>query len=408
MGAIRFDIEKRAGALARAGIIRTPHGDIKTPAFVPVGTKATVKALMPQQVLDDIGAEAILANTYHLYLQPGEDVLKKAGGLHAFSGWNGPTVTDSGGWQVFSLGAGFESGDNKFLSRDEVMDAPEVPDKPQRGRTSITDDGVTFRSHIDGSEHVFTPERSMEIQHAIGADIIFAFDECTSPRAGRDYEEKALERTHQWAERSLKRHQELSSMTVSSPRESALFGIVQGGRYKDLRERSARKIGEMDFEGFGIGGSYTKEEMGDVLKWVNTILPEEKPRHLLGIGEPADLFEGVQNGIDTFDCVMPTRMARNGALYTKRGRINILNARYATDFSPIDHECECYTCKHYTRAYIAHLFRAKELLGYTLASLHNLYFIVQLVRGMREAILNNQFEEYRESFIALYTAGQDI
>lgn len=393
---MKFKIEKKlARGLGRVGVISTPHGEIKTPAFIVVGTKATVKSLTPEQVTS-LGAEAILANTYHLFLEPGPSLVSKSGGLGKFMNWGGPTFTDSGGFQVFSLGAGFDSPLNKFVNRDEVENYRKIENFSARP-AKIDDDGVNFRSPLDGAEHRFTPESSMEIQYQLGADIIFTFDECTSPLHGYDYQKQSLSRTHSWAERSLARHQELNKSGGQS-----LWGIVQGGSFQDLREESARKISALGFEGFGIGGSYTKEEVNEVLIWVNNILPEEKPRHLLGIGEPLDFFVGVENGADTFDCVAPTRMARNGTLQTRVGRLNILNAKYRSDFAPPENGCLCYTCKNYSRAYLAHLFRAKEILGATLASIHNLYFSVNLVKKIRQSILNGNFEEYKLDFFRQY------
>lgn len=414
MSDFNFKIEKKmAKGLGRAGVIHTAHGDIKTPAFVTVGTKATVKALTPEMV-NSLGAQVVLANTYHLYLQPGDGVVARAGGLHNFMNWSGPMMTDSGGFQVFSLGAAYgEGGISKFVSGKLVSDKPEDDREESIIKLAkIDEDGVTFRSHIDGSEHRFTPERSMQIQHNLGADIIFAFDECTSPSADYDYQKQAMERTHRWAERSLAEHKRLlqeqeapSQKVLGSPRDArpdvfdrdflspsqpALFGIIQGGRHQDLREESARVIGSMDFDGFGIGGSFNKEDMGTAVGWVSAILPEDKPRHLLGIGEPEDIVEGIKNGADTFDCVTPTRMARNGTLITKAGRLNILNAQYKEDFSLIEEGCGCYTCQNYTRAYLAHLFRAKEMLAGTLASVHNLYFLIHLTNDIREKIIKNE------------------
>ncbi len=393
-----FTIQKKGEGLARAGTIHTPHGDIQTPAFVTVGTKATVKALSPEQV-KDMGSQVILANTYHLYLEPGDELVKKGGGLHRFMNWNGPTMTDSGGFQVFSLGAAFGKGVTKFASTTEVEFSVEV-DLDMQSKSilplaKIDEEGVDFRSHIDGSAHRLTPEKSLQIQHNIGADIIFAFDECTSPQAPYEYQKEALDRTHRWAKRSLDEHKRLGG-------PQALFGIVQGGKHEDLRKESARQIGSMDFDGFGIGGSFTKEDIGTAVRWVNELLPEDKPRHLLGIGEPRDLFLGVESGCDTFDCVAPTRIGRNGALYTKEGRINILNARYAEDFSPLDQDCECYACKNYTRAYVAHLFRVKEMFAGTLASIHNLYFLTKLVSDMRKALIEDNFSEYKADFLKKY------
>ncbi len=405
MSAISFEIQKkaRAGGLARAGKIITPHGVIETPAFVTVGTKATVKALTPEQV-KTLGAQVVLGNTYHLYLEPGADIVAEGGGLGKFMHWDGPTITDSGGFQVFSLGAGMGRDNTKFHSTDEIIsnghsNILENVGMIEEGAklVKIDEDGVTFRSHKDGSSHRFTPERSMEIQHNLGADIMFVFDECTLPTAPYEYQKEAMERTHRWAVRSLAEHKQAGKQNTQ-----ALFGIVQGGRHEDLRKKSAQTVAGMDFDGFGIGGSFSKEDLGETLSLVNNLLPEEKPRHLLGIGEPEDLFLGVQNGADMFDCVLPTRLARNGTLYTKHGKINITNAKFTRDFTPIDEGCACYTCTNFTTAYIAHLFRAKEMLAATLASIHNLYFIVHLVQGIRESILNGTFEQTKINFMAEY------
>lgn len=393
--AINFCIKKKLeGKLGRAGVISTPHGDIHTPAFVPVGTKATVKSLTPEDV-SLLGAEVVLANTYHLYLEPSDKIVAKAGGLHKFMNWNGPIITDSGGFQAFSLGAAFGSGGlNKFLKKGE--DVEYIPEENENTKLAKVDkDGVTFKSHIDGSYHRFTPESSIEIQNNLGADIILAFDDFAPPNAKHETHKASLERTHRWAKQSLDAHAPFSKVR-------GLYGIVQGGRFQDLREESAKTIGQMDFSGFGIGGSFEKEDIGTSVFWVNSILPEGKPRHLLGIGEPTDLFEAIENGCDTFDCVAPTRVARNGQMYTKDGKINILNAKFREDFAPIDSGCGCYTCKNYTRAYVAHLFRSGELLGYRLSSIHNLYFIVNLVKRIRDSILNDTFDDYKKEFFCQY------
>ena len=388
---LNFKIEKRLkDRLGRVGILETPHGKIETPAFIVVGTKATVKSLSPEDV-KEIGAQAVLANTYHLYLEPGDELVANAGGLHKFMNWDGPTFTDSGGFQVFSLGSAMEDKANKFGSKTNLEVQPPSVCKVSK----IDEDGVTFKSHIDGTSHRFTPERSMEIQHNLGADIIFAFDECTSPLASREYQKEAMNRTHRWAKRSLDRHNELGG-------PQSLFGIVQGGRFEDLRKESAKEIASLPFDGFGIGGSFEKEDVYKALVWVNEVLPENKPRHFLGIGAVEDLFGGIENGVDTFDCVAPTRMARNGALETKEGRMNIMNAKFKTDFTPIESDCECYTCKNYTRAYLAHLFRAEELLAYRLASIHNLHFVVNLVKKIRQSILDDNFFEFKEEFLKRY------
>ena len=393
---ISFEIVKRQpGTIGRAGVIHTPHGDIETPAFVVVGTKGTVKSIKPEDMRDFVGNQVALANTYHLFLQPGDDVVKEAGGLHKFSGWNMPTMTDSGGFQVFSLGAAFGKGVTKFAKGD-------VEEKTEKsglnvyskklaedhGKLCIIDeDGVTFTSHIDGSMHRFTAERSIDIQHNIGADIIVAFDECTSPTADYEYQREAMERTHRWAKRSIMAHKQ----NYEALKKQGLYGVVQGGRHLDLRSESAKVLSAMDFDGFGIGGSFSKEDLGQALRAVNEILPEDKPRHLLGIGEPEDIVEGVALGCDTFDCVAPTRIGRTGTIYerTNEGhkRTNLLNTKYQRDFSKPDESCDCYVCTNYTKAYLAHLFRSQEMLGPHLASLHNLYYIVNFTKRLREQIL---------------------
>lgn len=393
---ITFEIIKRQpGTIGRAGVIHTPHGDIETPAFVVVGTKGTVKSLKAEDMRDYVGNQVALANTYHLFLQPGDDVIKDAGGLHKFSNWNMPTITDSGGFQVFSLGAAFGKGVTKF-AKGEVTETSEkaalnVYSKEiarEHGKLCVIDEeGVTFTSHIDGSMHRFTAERSIDIQHNIGADIIIAFDECTSPTADKEYQQEAMDRTHRWAKRSILAHKQ----NYEALKKQGLYGVVQGGRYLDLRAESARVLSNMDFDGFGIGGSFTKEDLGEAVRVVNEILPEDKPRHLLGIGEPMDIVEGVSLGCDTFDCVAPTRIARTGTIYetTNEGhkRTNLLNTKYQRDFGKPDESCECYVCTTYTKAYLAHLFRAGEMLGPHLASLHNLYYIVNFTKRLREQIL---------------------
>ncbi len=431
---MRFTIQSKApNSLARAGIIETPHGIIETPAFIPVGTKATVKAVSTDSVKGKVEADAILANTYHLYLQPGDEIVKKAGGLGKFMNWSGPTFTDSGGFQAFSLGTVKGRGKKIVQESEGVMGEAALRERrieheefsskkisvqlnPVIAEDSlmmakIDDDGVTFKSVIDGSTHRFTPERSIEIQHNIGADIIFAFDECATPGADYDYQKNAVERTRLWAERCLVAQKELvkANDKYSTKDDSpALFGIVQGGRHEDLRRQSAKDIGEMklpsgeSFDGFGIGGSFDKDDIGTAVKWVNEVLPENKPRHLLGIGEPIDLILGVENGVDTFDCVAPTRLARTGAAYVGSGRINLLNAQYKEDFGPLDPGCDCDTCKNYSRAYLAHLFRAKEMLGATLVSVHNLYFLVHLVKRLRQAIIEGKFEEEKNRLLEMF------
>jgi queuine tRNA-ribosyltransferase len=399
----RFEIKKKIeGSMARVGEIHTPHGIIPTPAFVTVGTKATVKSLTPEQV-KDLGADVVLANTYHLYLEPGADRIAAMGGLHKAMNWNGPIITDSGGFQVFSLGAALGRGISKLLKAGkELLLNDNIEDEAiiNARKAKIDESGVMFRSHIDGSAHYFTPEKSIEIQHKLGADIIFAFDECTSPHESFAYQRQALDRTHRWGKQCLSYHKD-------SPyaKHQALFAVVQGGRHEELRKESAKALAEMDFDGYGIGGSFEKEDMATAVKWVNEILPEEKPRHLLGIGEPEDLFMAVENGCDTFDCVAATRIARNGQVYTHHGKINIMNIEYRDDLRPIDEDCECYTCKHYSRAYISHLHRSKEMLAATLCSIHNLYFIIHLVKKMRETLLDGNFEKFKREFLTAYVAA---
>jgi len=401
---ISFSIEKGGASGPRAGRIDTPHGSFNTPAFCVVGTKGTIKAVLPEDVRQKAGAEVGLANTYHLFLQPGEDIVKKAGGLHSFMNWDGPLVTDSGGFQVFSLGAGFGKNVSKFEKPTVPVEGttPTIFDEDiatQHGKLAIIDEeGVSFTSHIDGSFFRFTPERSVEIQHALGADIFFAFDECTSPTADYAYQKEAADRTHRWAVRSLETHRN----NLEARKRQAIFGIVQGGQYPDLRTWSADEIGRMEFDGFGIGGSFTKAELGETLVTVIERLPGDKPRHFLGIGEPEDLFKGVAQGVDMFDCVLPTRIARNGTLFTRRGKINILKNEYIRDFSPLDVETGGYASENYSRAYLAHLFRAKEMLAATIASLHNIYFITSLIKEIRQSILEDRFESFRDEFLSHY------
>lgn len=392
MNAINFEILKKdAKGKARAGILHTPHGDIETPAFVAVGTKGTVKGVTVP-ALRELGLQTIIANTYHLHLQPGSGVVKEAGGLHAFMGWDGPLLTDSGGFQVFSLGVGFGKTVSK-VTREELDVESKIATvfdedvASQHGKLAqIDDEGVSFTSHIDGSLHRFTPERSVEIQHELGADIFFAFDECTAAEADHDYQEEAMQRTHRWAERSLRAHRQ----NIEAGKHQGIFGIVQGGRYEDLRRESARTLAGMDFDGYGIGGSYQKFDLDTAVGWVTDELPEDKPRHLLGIGEPEDLLTGVQQGIDLFDCVQPTRLARTGTVYGPLGKkMTLTKAEYTRDFTPIDANCRCSVCQTYSRSYLSHLFRAHEMLGATLASVHNLHFLIELVKGERVRILNS-------------------
>lgn len=394
---LKFDIEKRDG-LARVGVIHTPHGDIRTPAFVGAATRATVKALTMQE-MRDLGSQAILANTYHLVLRPGTDLIKEAGGLAEFSSWHGPMFTDSGGFQIFSL--------------------PNV---------EISENGVKFKSHIDGANFEITPESSMQAQWAIGADIHMAFDHLAKSENYADMK-VAMERTHAWLDRCVTEHQRLKksatragdlaggtpdarSRQASTMGETArsgpapeqyLYAVVQGGTFNDLRAESAKYCASKNPDGFGIGGVFTADGMAEMLKTVNIILPEDKPRHLLGMGqEPIDLFVGAEFGCDTFDCVGPTRMARNGSLYTLDGRINIKNAKYKHDFTPLMPDCNCECCKNYTRAYLHHLFKTDEITAKVLASIHNEHFVVHTVDQIRASLLDGAFADYKQEFLSRY------
>jgi queuine tRNA-ribosyltransferase len=399
-----FEVEAELdGTAGRVGVIHTPHGDIHTPAFIAVGTQATVKAVLPE-AMKDLGAQAILANAYHLYLQPGPDVVDEAGGLGAFMNWSGPTFTDSGGFQVLSLGVGFK----KVLSMDaDRVQADDVIAAGKERLAHVDDDGVTFRSHLDGSTHRFTPEVSIGIQHQLGADIIFAFDELTTLMNTRAYQESSVQRTHDWADRCLAEHRRLSEQRADKPAQ-ALFGVVQGAQYEDLRRGATRglvAIRDADgrgFDGYGIGGALEKQNLATIVGWVTEELPDDKPRHLLGISEPDDLFAAVAAGADTFDCVSPSRVARNAAVYSTDGRYNITGARYKRDFTPIDAECDCYTCANYTRAYLRHLFKAKELLASTLCTIHNERFVIRLVDQIRAAIAAGEFDELRAHVLGRY------
>ena len=398
-----FEINHAADAgLARVGTITTPHGQIQTPAFIPVGTKATVKTVLPE-AMENLGAQALLANAYHLYLQPGPDVLDEAGGLGSFMNWDKPTFTDSGGFQVLSLGVGFK----KVLAMDaQTFRSDQVIAKNKERLAHVDDEGVTFKSHLDGSMHRFTAEGSMQIQHKLGADIMFAFDECTTLHNTRPYQELAMSRTYDWAIRCLDEHKKLTDARTAKPYQ-ALFGVIQGAQYEDLRKKAAGDLGTMsssgiEFDGFGIGGALDKDSLGTIVSWVNSTLPQEKPKHLLGIGAPEDLFVGVENGIDTFDCVLASRIARTSAVYTMEGRFNVSNQPFIRDFNPIDDECDCYTCTHYTRAYLCHLFRAKEMVAGTLATIHNERFIVRLVDQMRQALLDGNFQDMKKEFMGRY------
>lgn len=532
-----FKVEKRLkNGLGRVGTITTPHGDIQTPAFIAVGTKATVKSLSPDQI-KEAGSQAVLANTYHLFLQPGEKLIAEHGGLRKFMNWQGPTFTDSGGFQAFSLGVAFGHGLGKFISADtpepEILE--EIKDarhgKAVGKKAKVTEEGVEFASIIDGSMHFLSPERSIQVQHDIGADIIFALDEFTSPHADHEQIKATIERTERWARRCLDEHSptrtlpkgegnprfhtaDKSIYTMLQPRAlemrknptqaesilwerikndatgyrirrqyvvgtfivdfvclekklaievdgdihgyqierdeertnqleqlgfsiirfkneeilsnreavfgklldalkalpygeglggaQALFGIVQGGRYEDLRKMSAKAISDLPFDGFGIGGTFVKEDMATAVRWVNESLPEDKPRHLLGVGEPIDIILGTENGCDTFDCVTPSRHGRNGTLFTKEGKINITNSEFRNKIAPIEEGCGCYTCRNYTAAYICHLQKSHEMLGGTLGTIHNLYFLNKLASDLREAILEDRFEEFKENFLNTY------
>ena len=388
--------------LGRVGLITTPHGEIKTPAFIPVGTKATVKSVLPESI-KDLDAQAVLSNAYHLYLQPGSDVVDEAGGLGSFMNWSGPTFTDSGGFQVLSLGVGYKkviAMDATTVQADDVM----ATDKDRLAH--VDDDGVTFKSHLDGSMHRFTPEVSMQVQHKIGADIIFAFDECTTLLNTRNYQEKSLDRTFAWAKRCISEHEKLTIERSHRPYQ-ALFGVVQGAQYEDLRRKASQDLATLDFDGFGIGGALDKNKLGTIVNWVNEELPVNKPRHLLGIGEPDDLFVGVENGADTFDCVAASRVARNNAVYGLDGRFNISGSAFKRDFSPIDESCGCYTCKNYSKAYLNHLIKGKEMLSSTLLTIHNEYFIVNLVAKMRQSIIDGNFFEFKEEFLGRFYASRE-
>jgi queuine tRNA-ribosyltransferase len=363
---LRTDRTDSAGQ-ARAGLLHTPHGDIPTPIFMPVGTQATVKTVSPQE-LEDLGAKIILSNTYHLFLRPGADLVAELGGLHRFMGWNHPILTDSGGFQVFSLG---------HLRR-------------------LDDDGAIFKSHIDGALHRFTPERATEAQEQLGADIIMAFDECAPPQVDEESARIAMERTHRWASRCQSAHMRS---------DQALFGIVQGGMYPALRRESARTLAAMDFPGYGIGGlavGEAKPLTWAMLETVTEILPDGKPRYLMGVGAPEDLLDGVARGVDMFDCVLPTRIARNGALFTRSGRLNIRNTSCTRDARPIEDGCTCYTCRHFSRAYLRHLFKAEEILGLRLMTIHNLHFLLDLMRRVRQSILDGEFLAFRQEFMQGY------
>lgn len=369
MSAVTYElIKKDSRTKARRGRVNTPHGPIETPVFMPVGTAGTVKAMKPEEVRD-MGAQIILGNTYHLYLRPGHEVVKAAGGLHKFMNWERAILTDSGGFQVFSLGA----------------------------MRKISEEGVEFRSHIDGSKHMLSPEKSMEIQNALGSDIMMAFDECAPYPADRNYVKNSLERTTRWLKRCKEYHK--------NTEQQSLFGIMQGGMYKDLRKQSAEEIVELDLPGYAIGGlsvGEPKEIMYEVMDDCVDYLPADKPRYLMGVGSPDCLFEGVERGIDMFDCVLPTRIARHGMAMTSQGRVNIKNAKYERDFTPLDPNCDCYTCRNYSKAYLRHLFKSDEILSSMLMTTHNLHFLVNTMAGIRKAIEEDRFLEYKKEFYDSY------
>lgn len=369
MEAIRYELIKTCKQSgARLGKLHTPHGVIDTPIFMPVGTQATVKSMTPEE-LKEMDARIILSNTYHLFLRPGHDIVKKAGGLHEFMNWDRAILTDSGGFQVFSLG----------------------------DLRKITEEGVTFRSHLDGSKQFLSPEKAMEVQNSLGADIIMSFDECTPYPAEYTYAKNSMERTTRWAKRGKEAHRKSESQ--------ALFGIVQGGMYKDLRYESAMALQEIDFPGYSIGGlsvGEPKEMMREILEHTTEFLPKDKPRYLMGVGTPDDLIDGVIRGVDMFDCVLPTRIARNGTALTSKGKVVVRNATYAEDFMRLDESCNCYTCRHYSRAYIRHLVKANEILGSRLITYHNLYFLLNLMKQIREAILHDRLLDFRREFFESY------
>lgn len=358
--------EKHTGA--RLGEIITPHGTFPTPMFMPVGTLATVKSIAPEE-LESMGANIILSNTYHLWLRPGEDIVEEAGGLHKFMNWDKGILTDSGGFQVFSL---------SDLRR-------------------IEEEGVHFRNHLNGSKMFLSPEKAINIQNKLGPDIMMSFDECPPFDESFDYVKKSVERTSRWAERGLNAH--------AKPNSQGLFGIIQGAGYKELRQQSARDLVSMDFPGYSIGGlsvGEPKESMNKVLEYTTPFIPEDKPRYLMGVGTADSLIDGVMRGVDMFDCVLPTRIARNGTCMTSKGRVVIKNAQYERDFGPLDDKCDCYTCRNYTRAYIRHLIKADETFGLRLTSYHNLYFLLNVMKNVRQAIMDDNLLEYRESFFEEY------
>ncbi|HDG97207.1 MAG TPA: tRNA guanosine(34) transglycosylase Tgt [Desulfobacterales bacterium] len=396
---LSFRVTARDGN-ARAGEIVTPHGTVLTPAFVTVGTMASVKCLAPRD-LENIGTQIIIANTYHLHLQPGEDIIAEAGGLHRFMGWDGPLMTDSGGFQIFSHGAAKEHRVGKIASifPEESTRGGHLRKKPGKSLVTVDEEGVDFISYLDGSKHRFTPEHVIEVQAKIGADIILPLDECTSPLHDEQYTRLAMERTHRWAARALEAFSRYGKFHQS------LFGIVQGGAFEGLRKKSAEFISRLGFRGLAIGGSLgkSKDDMHKVLEWTIPSLPDHKPRHLLGIGEVDDIFQAVKRGIDTFDCVTPTRLARTGTLLVRNApthRIHILNSRFRQDHEPIEPSCRCYTCLNFSRAYLRHLFAAREPLAMALATIHNLSFMERLMAQIRSSIIDGTFTELMAQWLS--------
>lgn len=372
---------------ARAGKVMTPHGEIETPVFMPVGTQATVKTMTPEE-LEEMGAEIILGNTYHLYLRPGDEIVAKFGGLHKFMNWKKPILTDSGGFQVFSLGARKTQGDGAGNGTSLVK---------------ITEEGVKFSSHIDGSKHFISPEKSINIQNNLGSDIVMLFDECPPGLSDKKYLIPSIERTTRWAKRCIDAHK--------NPDKQGLFAIVQGGIYEDLRQKSFDELSTMDehFSGYAIGGlavGEPREDMYRILDYIVEKCPENKPRYLMGVGEPIDMLEAVETGIDMMDCVQPSRIGRHGTVFTKYGRLVVKNATYAEDDRPLDEGCQCYACRNYTRGYIRHLFKADEILGARLATYHNLYFLLKMMKDSRKAIMEGKFKEFKKEFIANYNMGK--
>ncbi|WP_404978502.1 tRNA guanosine(34) transglycosylase Tgt [Bifidobacterium aquikefiricola] len=391
----RSDGFGRDGArYGRTGIIHTPHGDIQTPTFIPVATQGAMKAVLPEQ-MKELGAQCLLSNAFHLFERPGDEVLNEAGGLSTFMNWDGPTYTDSGGFQVLSLGAGFK----KTLAMDvEGMKSDDIIAKGKERLAFVDDDGVTFKSPLNGEKKRFSAEISMRIQHNIGADMMFAFDELTTLMNTRRYQEQSVERTFRWAKRCVAEHQRLTETRLGKPYQ-ALFGVVQGANYEDLRRLAASQIASLDFDGVGIGGAIEKRLLGQTCAWICDAMPESRPRHVLGIASVDDIFSAVENGGDTFDCVAPARCARNGAVFTHQGRWNIKRAQFKHDFDPIEDGCDCYACRNYSRAYIDHLLRAREMNGYTLATIHNEHFFVTLLADIRKAIEGDYFDEFRKETV---------